>query len=103
MSGGAFDYKQYQIGYIADQIEEYLYKCKNRIQKDWTFNDNPQYFEEPEDIQNLMREAVAVLRTAQVYAQRVDWYLSGDDGPEYFKSRLIEDLQKLAEKDKQSD
>ena len=31
MSGGAFDYNQYKIGYIADQIEEVI--VKNGVEK----------------------------------------------------------------------
>jgi hypothetical protein len=29
---------------------------------------------------------------AKIYAQRVDWFLSGDDGEETFHERLKEDL-----------
>ena len=42
-----------------------------------------------------MKEAVRALKIAQVYAQRVDWLLSGDDGEESFLSRLEEELKKL--------
>jgi hypothetical protein len=42
-----------------------------------------------------MEEAVKVLKIAQVYAQRVDWFLSGDDGEESFLRRLDEDLENL--------
>jgi hypothetical protein len=42
-----------------------------------------------------MKEAVKALKIAQVYAQRVDWLLSGDDGEESFLSRLDDELKKL--------
>lgn len=42
-----------------------------------------------------MKEAVKALRVAQVYAQRVDWLLSGDDGEESFLRRLEEELKKI--------
>ena len=42
-----------------------------------------------------MKEAVKALKIAQVYAQRVDWLFSGDDGEESFLSRLEEELKKL--------
>jgi hypothetical protein len=35
---------------------------------------------------------------AQVYAHRVDWLLSGDDGEESFLRRLAEDLKNLPSK-----
>jgi hypothetical protein len=42
-----------------------------------------------------MKEAVNVLRVAQIYAHRIDWLFSGDDGEESFLKRLDEDLEKL--------
>ena len=42
-----------------------------------------------------MKEAIKALKIAQVYAQRVDWLLSGDDGEESFLSRLDDELKKL--------
>jgi hypothetical protein len=42
-----------------------------------------------------MKEAVKALKIAQVYAQRVDWLLSGDDGEESFLRRLDDELKKL--------
>jgi len=41
MSGGAFEYSQYKIGYIADQIEETV--IKNGVEKT------------PEEIKNTRR------------------------------------------------
>ena len=32
------------------------------------------------------------VRLAQIYTQRIDWLLSGDDGEESFYQRLKEDL-----------
>lgn len=41
------------------------------------------------------KTAVELLRKAAVYAQRIDWLLSGDDGEEEFHQRLEEDLKNL--------
>ena len=41
------------------------------------------------------KTAVELLRKAAVYAQRIDWLLSGDDGEETFHKRLKEDLKNL--------
>jgi hypothetical protein len=46
----------------------------------------------PEIVQHFC-DAVTVLRRAQVYAQRIDWLVSGDDGPHSFVERLAEELQ----------
>lgn len=108
MSGGAFDYNQYKIGYIADQIEEVI--VKNGVKKtpeeikDEGWRDDSWYDKYPEDkfhykypdeVIEKMKEAVKVLKIAQEYAQRVDWLLSGDDGEESFLRRLDENLKKI--------
>jgi len=41
------------------------------------------------------KNAIKALRVASVYAQRVDWLLSGDDGEKTFHSRLKADLKEL--------
>ena len=43
----------------------------------------------------IMKRAVYVLRMAHIYAQRVDWMLSGDDGEETLAVRLDEELRAL--------
>ena len=108
MSGGAFDYNQYKIGYIADQIDEVI--VKNGIEKtpqelkDESWRDPEWYIKYPEDkfhykypdeVIEKMKEAVRVLKIAQEYAQRVDWLLSCDDGEESFLRRLDENLKKI--------
>jgi len=40
-----------------------------------------------------MKEAYRQLRIAEIYAQRVDWMISGDDSEETFQVRLQEELQ----------
>jgi hypothetical protein len=108
MSGGAFDYNQYKIGYIAEQIEEVI--IKNGVKKtpeeikDEGWRDDSWYEKYPEDkfhykypdeVIEKMKEAVKSLKIAQEYAQRVDWLLSGDDGEESFLRRLDENLKKI--------
>ena len=74
MSGGYFDYKQHHIEDIAEDIE-YVIDTKR-----------PDEFT-PETLDEL-REGVRVLRLAAIYAQRIDWLLSGDDGEDTFHKRL---------------
>lgn len=80
MSGGAFDYQQYRIGEIADQIEQAII--------------DQEYDLKPETVE-VFKDAVKALRIAEVYAQRLDWFLSGDDGEESLHQRLFEELAKL--------
>lgn len=106
MSGGAFDYKQHHIEDIADQIEDIV--RKNKIEKSkedlerWDYDeegnvyeDSRYYYYYDEETIERFKEAVKVLRKAAVYAQRVDWLLSGDDDEIYFHKRLEEELKKL--------
>ena len=41
-----------------------------------------------------------MIRVAEIYAQRADWLLSGDDGEEEFHERLKEDLEGLCNESK---
>ena len=108
MSGGAFDYNQYKIGYIADQIEQTIIKnglektqeeLKNESWRDdsWyeKYPEDLFHYKYPDEVIEKMKEAVKALKIAQEYAQRVDWLLSGDDGEESFLSRLEENLKQI--------
>jgi hypothetical protein len=78
MSGGHFDYNQGYIGRIADDLEQSL--------KDTSFS--------PETLAEF-RKGYDILRKAYVYAQRIDWLLSDDDGEDNFHTRLKHDLERL--------
>lgn len=41
------------------------------------------------------RKGVEILKKASVYAQRIDWFISGDDGEDSFHKRLEEELKAL--------
>jgi hypothetical protein len=55
---------------------------------------NERYYAEysPEVLKEF-KTAVLLLTKAAIYAQRIDWYLSGDDGKESFLRRLDEELE----------
>ena len=44
------------------------------------------------------KKGIALLKKAEVYAQRIDWLLSGDDGEDNFHERLKHDLEELKHK-----
>lgn len=104
MSGGYFNYNQYLINDIVDSIECELNKQGKEKPKSELYNDK-EYFEKypdekyyhtySETVQEKMREAIKQLRIATVYVQRIDWFLSGDDGEDCFIKRLAEDLNVL--------
>jgi hypothetical protein len=108
MSGGRFNYDQYKITYIAEEIEEKIVKngrekTKEEIEAEgWR---DPDWYEKyPEDLNHYkysdeiieeFKNAVKYLKIAKIYAHRVDWLLSEDDDEESFIRRLKEDLDKL--------
>jgi len=102
MSGGAFDYNQYKIRQILEVIQHELDKQGQEKQIEvWQkeyFEKYPEArFEEVyrEDIQQIFKDGIDILKKAEVYAQRIDWFLSGDDGEDSLVSRLKSDLDKL--------
>ena len=95
MSGGHFDYNQHRIREIADSVEDII--RKNGKKKDYKIEswENEYYYEYPPEVITKFKEGLDILRKAEVYAQRIDWLVSGDDGEESFLERLKEDLEKL--------
>jgi hypothetical protein len=89
MSGGHFNYKQYEIGYIADEIE-HLIETNNSEEKD-EWGDRKGYGFTPETISRF-EMAVLYLKLAQIYVQRIDWLVSADDGEDSFHARLEREL-----------
>ena len=84
MSGGHFNYDQYRIAQIADEVEHLI---ETSGTNDW------RGFSEATIEQ--FRKGLQALRIAEVYAQRIDWLVSGDDGEDSFHRRLADDLGKL--------
>lgn len=86
MSGGHFDYAQYKLEDLADEIRNLI-----------ALNNNTQYPETKYSDETIAKflEADKTLRVAAVMAQRIDWLVSGDDDEESFHSRWNEDIKSL--------
>ena len=120
MSGGHFDYYQWQIEDIADSIEDYIYghsinkeDINYYIEDHWLDDEEKEYIKKNEHTipnrYNYSKETIeefkkglSLLRKAYIYAQRIDWLLSGDDGEESFHERLKEELDNLKSKKNES-
>ena len=89
MSGGHFDYKQYELGRIADEIEQIILGNDSTEIDQW--GSKKGYGFAPETIAEF-KKGLDILRQAEIYAQRIDWLVSGDDGEDSFHSRLKHDL-----------
>ena len=92
MSGGHFQYNQYKLQMIAEEIEELIEKNNCNDKNQWGDVIGNHYSRE------TMREfdkAVSLLKQAYVYTQRIDWLVSGDDGEDSFHRRLANELAKV--------
>lgn len=92
MSGGYFNYDQYKIGYIADEVEQLIINNNSDELDEWGYKKHCSF--EENTIEEFKR-ALHTLRVAQIYAQRIDWLASGDDGEDSFHRRLNEELREL--------
>ena len=86
MSGGYFDYNQYKIDEIIQQMADLIREQKYPITQD-----EKECASSDETIKEF-ETALKYLQLASVYTQRVDWLVSGDDGEDTFHERLTEDL-----------
>lgn len=94
MSGGHFNYDQYKIGQIADEVERLI--KTNHYEETEPYGDSLGYSFAQEIIEKF-KEAVLTLRKAEVMVQRIDWLVSGDDGEDSFLRRWDEDLSKISQ------
>ena len=93
MSGGHFNYKQHHLLDMADDIGGFILSNDSTEKNEWGDNIGKHY--SPETIAEF-EKAVKALKLAYVYAQRIDWLLSGDDGEDSFHKRLQAQLKELA-------
>lgn len=77
MSGGHFDYNQWNIRSICEELERII--------------DTNEYGYSNETIEEF-KKGLEYLRLAEIYTQRIDWLVSCDDCEDTFHERLKEDL-----------
>ena len=87
MSGGHFDYTQFQIETIADSVEEIISRRGTEDYYNWSSVTMVELY-----------TGLELLRKAAIYTQRIDWLVSGDDDQETFHRRLKSDLEELERK-----
>ena len=120
MSGGHFDYYQWHIRDIIYSLEDYIYghsldeeDIDYYIEDHWLEDKEKEYviknkhtvpnlYEYSKETIKEFKKGLVILRKAYVYAQRIDWLLSGDDGEESFHERLKEELDNLKSKKNES-
>lgn len=92
MSGGHFDYKQYSIDCIAETLKGIIERNDSIEKDEWGYPIGRNY---NNDVISEFKKGLQALKIAAVYANRIDWLLSGDDGEESFLKRLKEDLKEI--------
>lgn len=100
MSGGYFEYDQYRIRQVAEEIKDLIDKnnsqelseIEDRIapRDDFGYPIGRNY--SPEVIEKF-KEGYYHLRMAEIYAHRIDWLVSSDDDEKSFLERLEENLK----------
>ncbi len=93
MSGGSFDYNQFSMQDIVDQIERVV--TNNRREDDWGYSTSFSG-----DTIREFKKGMQAIEIASMYLHRIDWLISGDDGEDAFHEHLSEDLAKLQKKGK---
>ena len=88
MSGGRFGYSQHRLTVMVEEIEMVIQN--NGVKDEWGYADNFS-----EETIGEFRNGIAALKRAYVYAQRIDWLVSGDDSEPYFHARLQQELKEL--------
>lgn len=118
MSGGHFEYKQRHIRDIADEVADII--DKNGKPREWDELDyydrhqyskreyealehKPVYYGYSPEVIERFKEGLLFIRRAYIYARRIDWLLSGDDGEESFMRRLEQELSDLRRKEAEDD
>lgn len=93
MSGGYFNYSQHYLLDMAEDIGGEILTNDSTEKNEWGDPIGRQY--SPETIAEF-EKAVKALKLAYVYAHRIDWLLSGDDGEDSFHKRLQAQLKEAA-------
>lgn len=98
MSGGHFEYLQYQVDQLASDIDRAIAR-NERVKNDPEkakdhFGWLPDVL--PDDIIAKFEEARDTLSKGAKMANRIDWLLSGDDGEDSFRRRWKTEIEDVS-------
>lgn len=99
MSGGAFEYAYTHIYQVTQDVAHYLERTKKKGAEDFDFDakrmKNMTGKKLKSQVVKLLEEAIHSLREAEVFARRVEWLASCDDGYDSFIERTAEELHEV--------
>ena len=85
MSVGHFDYKQYALSNIKEDLDALL-------EEPFKIEDVPL-----DELQEYIYSTKQVVELARICVHRLDWFLSGDDSWDTYKRRLKEEIENMEE------
>lgn len=94
MSGGAFEYKQYKIEELIEDMKLLLERVDKEPTDSFECNSLKNYIDDKDSFKKIVEKNINLLKKSYIYTQRLDWFISGDDGEETFYERLEEDFIK---------
>lgn len=108
MSGGHWDYLQYRLTDVIEDINKLVERNGKEKTTEELKNEywrSPEWYEQypednfhykyPDEVIDEFKKGAMIIAEAQIYMQRIDWLLSGDDGENNFLIRLREELNNL--------
>ena len=90
MSGGHFEYEQYRLRDMSDEIQSIIDKNGKINEELGTVT-----YDYDEEVIDKFRETIKTCQLAEAMLQRVDWLVSGDDGTESFHRRWEKEVTPL--------
>ena len=90
MSGGHYDYGYSHITQLADNIERSF--IQDGVQHDYDYLGDANIYQK-EAILREVRSLIKDLNAVAKRAKELEWYMSGDTGPETYLKRLNEHVQ----------
>lgn len=111
MSGGHFDYNQHYINYIIEELENIIEKNgKLKTKEELSEQNDAEYYKKypyelyhynySDDIIEEFKNGLNYLKLASIYANRIDYLISGDESEESFRSRLDDGIKKIKNNEK---
>lgn len=95
MSGGAFEYKQFHINQLIEDMELLLKRIDKEPIDSFECDSLKNYVDDKDSFKAIIITNIQHLKMAYIYTQRIDWFISGDDGEDSMYERIDEDLNKL--------
>lgn len=98
MSGGRFEYIQYRLDDVAEDIEKEIdnsgkpYSAEELKEYSW-LDESDRHTRYSDEVLEEFRKGAEIIRKAAIYMHEIDWLICGDTGDDSFLERLNKKLQ----------